>query len=226
MALKFPQPDGKIRPKLLCTQFDKSKWNNQHEKILAQYNALNKSKKTTVQNAILNGVVKHILKALLKYVLLKLLEGTVALAIPGAGIMIAIYKIWKMVDVKITDTKKKKNQFNVQICVEGVGIADIGGVALCLEIEFVSSTFAKIVKACGKVKTWFKDKKDKIAAWWSRKFSNKKKPKERADGEYDIGEDVVAVLESNQEIKEENKVADLFEFTNAYNELLDISDMF
>lgn len=220
--------DGKVRPKLLLTSWSKTKADTKYKPIVDAYEKLDKSKKGEVQTAIMGGIVKHLMKALLKYVFFKLIEGTLSLAIPGAGIMIAIYKLYKMVSVKI-EKATKKNQFTATICVTAAEVANVGSASICIEIDFVSATFAKMKTAYDKLKGWFSKKKTELVGWFKKKFASKKLKTDKAGDPVEVdaeGDDVVAVIEANQEIKEDNKVSDLFEFTNIYDELVDISDVF
>lgn len=205
--------ESKVRPKFYMTS-----WKETQDKF-KDVSAVIAKNQDKFYTAVGNAVVKQLVKAVLKYLFLKLLQGAVSLAIPGAGILIAIYKLYKMVEVNVEKKADKNKAYTFTICIEAAALADIGNAKVCIEIDFVSSVFAAIHDKYLKLKSWFKDKKDKIKSWFKKKKPSKSEPQE---SEFELGEAVSAAGEAITE----SKVSDMFEFTNAYSELLDISDVF
>lgn len=215
--------DGNIRPSMLSSPMEEIKAVSKYTKFVEAFETLTTEEKRSLRGAISKAIIIHFVKAALVYIFKKILEGTVSLAIPGAGILIAIYKLYKMVNVKFVENAAQKDGHTGQITFKLASIANLADLSVTMEIDFVSATFTKMVAAFEKVKKWFINMKDKIYAWFQTKFKKTAKIIQGAqDWEIDLGENVVDVYEKIEEKKETK----LTEFHDSITELISITKIF
>ena len=142
-----------------------------HAKIRAAYTKLSSDKKKDLGKQLIKALIIHIVKTVLKYLFMKLLEATLSIAIPGAGIVLLIYKIYKAVEAKISVAGKKKDKVKMELAVELGALVGVGTVKACIEIQFTQANLAKLIEKWTAIKEYFKSKLENLKNYLQNKLN-------------------------------------------------------